>query len=93
MNLRTAAKEDRPVNEAPGHLFENDPHGFREALEAALSGWVDLRALSSPPRHALSADHDQYTTFFSESPGKIAAVRAAMKKARVEMPQWTAENP
>src|SRR5437763_13375016 len=64
--LRRKAGELRPVHEAPGHAFENEAGDFQTALEAALSGWIDLRALFSPSKHALRADHDEYTTFFSE---------------------------
>ena len=91
--LRLTAGERRPIAEAPGHLFENDPAALRAALEAALSGWPDLRVLFSPPRHALSADHDEYTTFFPESSGAIADVRNALQKGRVKFPEYTAKDP
>jgi hypothetical protein len=91
--LRATAGERRPILEAPGHAFDNDPAGFRTALEAALSAWIDLRALFSPPRNALVADHDEFTTFFSESPGKIAKVRAALEKGSVRFVEYTAETP
>src|SRR5215831_4578003 len=32
---------------------------IRGTLAAALSGWIDLRALFSPSKHALRADHDE----------------------------------
>jgi hypothetical protein len=91
--LRRAAGESQPVHEAPGHTFSDDPEGFRAVLEAALSGWIDLRALFSPSKHALRADHDEYTTFFSESSGKIAEVRHALVKAAVEIAEYTAPAP
>jgi hypothetical protein len=91
--LRRAAGETRPIHAAPGHRFENDPAALRAALEAALSGWTDLRVIFSPPRHALSADHDEYTTFFSESPGKVADVRHALQKGRVNLQEYTAKDP
>jgi hypothetical protein len=92
-SLRLAAGEGRRIHEAPGQLFENDPEGVRAALEAALSEWVDFRLIFSPPRHALLADHDEYTTVFSESPGKIAEVRRVLKEGHVRMPEWTAKAP
>jgi hypothetical protein len=91
--LRLAAGEQRPVHEAPGHAFENDSEGFRAALEAALSGWIDLRALFSPSANALWADHDEYTTFFSESSGKIADVRRVLSEGHVELVEYTAKAP
>jgi hypothetical protein len=91
--LRRDAGEQRPVHEAPGHAFENDPEGFRAVLEAALSGWVDFRALFSPSRHALRADHDEYTTFFSESSGRIAQVRQALGEGGVKLVEYAAEAP
>jgi hypothetical protein len=92
-DLRRAAGETRPVHEAPGHLFVNDAQGFRAALQAALSGWIDLRALFSPPTNALWADHDEYTTFFSESSGKVAEVRRVLIEDGVEIAEYTAEAP
>ena len=93
LQLRVAAGERRSILEAPGHLFENGAVGFREVLETTLSDWIDFRVLLSPPHHALRADHDEYTTFFSVSAGKIAEVRAALKKGGIEMPAYAAANP
>lgn len=76
--LRRAAGETRTITEAPGHLVEGDPEGFRRLLEVVLSDWVDFRVVFSPSRHALRADHDEFTTFFSMSPGRIAQVREAL---------------
>jgi hypothetical protein len=90
---RVANGERRRIDDAPGHLFENDHEGVRGALEAALSEWVDFRVLFSPPRHALVADHDEYTTFFSESSGKIAEVRRVLEEGNVRLPIWTAKAP
>lgn len=92
-SIRRAAGERRPVREAPGHLFENEHEEFSAALEAMLSGWIDVRALFSPSPHALRADHDEFTTFFSESSGKIADVRNALTNVNVSMVQHTAEAP
>ena len=91
--LRSAAAEQRPVHEAPGHAFEHDVEGFRGALESALSGWVDLRALFSPSKHALWADHDEYTTFFSESSGTVADVRRVLRDGGVKLVEYTAKAP
>ena len=81
------------MHEAPGHTFENDSEEFRTALEAALSGWIDLRAMFSPSKHALKADHDEYTTLFSESSGKIAEVRRALSEGGVKLVEYTATAP
>lgn len=83
--MRSAAGEQRAVHEAPGHAFESDNEGFRAGLQAALSGWIDLRAIFAPSKHALWADHDEYTTFFSESPAKIAEVRDVLRQGGVEL--------
>jgi hypothetical protein len=91
--LRHLAGEDRPTLEAPGHAFENDSEGFRATLEAALSGWTDLRALFSPSKHALRADHDEYTTFFTWSSGKVAEVRRVLSKGGVRLVEYTAKSP
>lgn len=91
--LRREAGEVRPVYEAPGHAFENETDDFRAALEAAPSGWTDLRALFSPSMHALWADHHEYTTFFSESSGKIAEVRRVFGEGGVELVEYTAKAP
>jgi hypothetical protein len=92
-SIRRAAGETRSVRETPGFLFEGDPHAFTLALDAALSGWIDLRVLLSPKKHALKADHDEYTTFFSMSPGKIADVKSAMSAGNVKLVDWTANDP
>lgn len=79
IRLRRAAGEERSVGEAPGHAFESQEADLREAVEAALAGWIDFVVLFHPTRHALMADHDEWTTFFSQSPGKLAEVRRALR--------------
>jgi hypothetical protein len=91
--LRRAAGETRSIREAPGHVVEGDPEGFRRLLEVVLSGWVDFRVVFSPSRHALRADHDEFTTFFSMSPGRIAAVRETLAGEVQIFDGWTAEPP
>ena len=91
--VRRAAGEERPIHEAPGHLFGPDDEGITSVLKAALSEWVDFRVLLSPPRHAVRADHDEYTTFFSESAGKIAEVRRDLERERIALPEYTAKAP
>src|SRR5262245_30854162 len=85
--LRRLAGEQRPVHEVPGHAFENDTEGFRAALAAALSGWIDLRALFSPSKHALRAE---YTTFFTWSTEKVVEVRRVLSKGGVRLVEYTA---
>jgi len=63
------------------------------ALEAAWSGWIDFRVLFSPTKHALRADHDEFTTFFSESSGKIAEVRRVLGNSGVSVVEYTAKAP
>jgi hypothetical protein len=92
-DMRRAVGETRPVHQAPGHLFQDDSEGFRAALEAALSEWIDLRALFSPAKNALWADHDEYTTFFSESSGKVAEVRRVLSEGGVKIAEYTAKAP
>src|SRR6266550_7597668 len=87
--IRRTAGEPRPLIEVPGLLFENDHEGFRAALEAALSGWIDLRAVFAPSQRALRADHDEFTTFFSLSSGKIADLRNVFIKGDVSIVQYT----
>ena len=92
--LRRAAAETRNVREAPGHLFEMDEQGFRRVLELAFVGGFDFRVLLSPSAQALRADHDDYTTFFSTSPGRIAELRGALAEGEVKIVRdWTAEMP
>ena len=92
-SIRLAIGESRTIHKAPGHWFGADPAGLREALEAALSEWVDFSVLLSPSRHALRADHDEYTTFFSESSGKIAEVRRVVEGERVPIAEYVAPAP
>ena len=91
--LRRLAGEQRPVLEVPGHAFENDSEGFRATLAAALSGWIDLRALFSPSKHALRADHDEYTTFFTWSTAKLVEVRRVLSKGGVRLVDYSAKSP
>ena len=91
--IRAACGEQRALHEAPAHLVEGDPDRFRELLEAAFTGWIDFRAAFSPTKHALRADHDEYTTFFSESPGKIAEVRRLLEENECRVVDYTAECP
>jgi hypothetical protein len=92
--IRLGAGETRSILEAPGHLFEDEPELFRAALEAALSDWIDLRVNLLPPRYALWADHDEYTTVFSQSPGQIADLKRALARAKIEIvDSYERENP
>ena len=91
--IRRASGEHRPLRDVPGLAFDNDAAEFCSGLAAALSGWTDLRVLCSPTTSALSADHDEYTTFFSESPGKIAAVRHELEAGGVRLVGHTATDP
>jgi len=80
------------VHEAPAHAFENDSEGFRATLAAALSGWTDLRALFLPSKHALRADHDEYTTFLTWSTAKVVEVRRVLSKGGVRLVEYTAKS-
>jgi hypothetical protein len=91
--LRLAVGEQRLVREAPGCSFEGDREGFRSVLEAALSGWIDLRAIFSPASHALRADHDEYTTIFSQSPSTLADTCRKLSEAGVLIVDFTAPAP
>jgi hypothetical protein len=91
--IRAAAGEHRPLREAPGPLFEQDPVGFKAMLGAALSEWIDLRVIFSAPRHGLRADHDEYTTFFSSSAQTVADVRRALLAGGVAVAEYVAESP
>lgn len=72
--LRRAAGETRWVREAPGQLI-TDGEALRHALEIALSGWVDFRLVFARGKHALRADHDEWTTVFSTKPGSLATLK------------------
>jgi hypothetical protein len=92
-DLRRDAGECRPIYEAPGHAFEGDPDGFQKVLEASLSGWIDFRVLFSPSKYALLADHNEFTTFFSESLQKIAEFHRMLNDGNVSIETYTAEAP
>jgi len=91
--LRRDIGEIRPLIEAPGHVFDNQPEALTVTLQAIFSGWIDFRMLLVPSAHALRADHDEYTTFFSKSSGKLAKIRDVLLKEKIEMPDWTAPWP
>ena len=93
VQLRHNAGEQRSIYEAPGHAFKNEPEIFRAVLEASLSGWIDLRVLFSPSDHALCADHDEYTTVFSESSDRVAEVNCVLGQGGVKNVQYTAKAP
>ena len=65
---RRSLGEERPVGEAPGHLIEANPDELSTGLATALSDTVDVTVLIVPARLAIVADHDEYTTVFSQSP-------------------------
>lgn len=92
--LRLAAGETRSMRDAPGHLFDRDPEEFRAALEAVLSGWIDFRVVFSPTNRAFRADHDEYSTLFTTSPGKVTALKEALSAGEVKVvTDSTAEAP
>jgi hypothetical protein len=92
-SIRHCDHEPRSIRDAPGHLFEKNPEGLKSVLKAALSEWIDLRLIFSSPRYALLADHDEYTTFFSQSPGRIANVRRSLEKGGVTVVEYMAKSP
>jgi hypothetical protein len=92
--LRLAAGETRSMRDAPGLLFDGDPEEFRAALEAVLSGWIDFRVVFSPTNRAFRADHDEYSTLFTTSPGKIATLKGTLSAGAVKLvTDYTAEAP
>jgi hypothetical protein len=91
--MRRAASEQRRVREAPGHLFENENEGLKAMLETVYSGWTDFRLLVTPPHHALLADHDEYTTFFSASREKIAQLHETLKGLQIPVVRYRAKAP
>lgn len=92
-DIRSAAGEQRQIREAPGHLFEDNSEGFRAALEIVFSSWIDFRVFFTPSHHALRADHDEFTTFFSDSPEKITDLRRSLKNGQVEVVRYRAKAP
>lgn len=83
--LRRAAGETRTVRQVPGLLFEGDGDEFRQGLHAVFRGWFDFRVLFWPTRHALRADHDQWTTVFSAAPGRFAAFRDTLVQGGIQL--------
>jgi hypothetical protein len=84
MKWRARHGETRRVYEAPGHVAEN-PSVLKELFVVVQEQMADVRILFSPPRCAIFSDHDELTTFFSVSSGKVAELRERLERAKVRM--------
>jgi hypothetical protein len=69
---RRTTGEDRPVYDAPGHLFQgNEQEGLRSAMRAAiLLGWDTLVAARAD-RCALHLLHDYITVYARSAPSDL----------------------
>jgi hypothetical protein len=54
------------------------PEEIAALLEAAWGDWVDFYFISQPKRFHLFADHDEYTTIFGATKGKVSKVATAL---------------
>jgi hypothetical protein len=93
VDIRSAAGEQRRIREAPGHFFENESEAFRAALETVFSDWIDFRVFFAPSHHALVADHDEFTTFFSDSADKVGDLRKKLKTGQVQVARYRRKVP
>jgi hypothetical protein len=48
---------------------------------------------SRPPVTRYGADHDEYTTFFTGSTGKVVEVRQVLTEGGVRLVEYTAKSP
>ena len=52
-----------------------------QLLEAALADWIDFAFVPSPRSFALYADHDEYTTIYAATTGKLHRITATLDNA------------
>jgi hypothetical protein len=83
---RRAAGETRPWHEAPGHLIDSEAE-LRKMMEIAYTEWVDFRVVFAHGKQALHADHDEWTTVHTSSPGRLAALKEALVRGGVGIPE------
>ncbi|MEK6397606.1 MAG: hypothetical protein V4734_05935 [Terriglobus sp.] len=58
-----------------------DEHTLASLLEATLGEWIDFLFLPRSGKFALYADHDEFTTLFSDDLSVIEIIQNAMAKA------------
>ena len=53
-------------------------------LEAALGDWVDFVFVPTPELFAIYADHDEFTTLYSDDESRLINLASALEEAGVE---------
>jgi hypothetical protein len=76
-NLSTSITEGSAIT-------ANGPVECRALLTAALSDAIDFYFVPDPKRFLLYADHDEYTTVYTHSKGRLAQIADALKGAGVK---------
>jgi hypothetical protein len=84
LELRARRGETRGIYDAPGHVADTHEE-FKELLVVMMMEILEIRVLFSPPRCAIYSDHDELTTFFSVSSGKVADLRERLVKGKIRM--------
>ena len=59
-------------------------HGVKALLEAALHDWVDFIFVPTPDSFAICADHDEFTTFYTNSRPVLKSLCSELKQAGFE---------
>jgi len=63
-----------------------------ELLQAVLSDWIDFVFVTSPPALAIYADHDEYTTFYTQDEASLNTLRASLEQSEfTQVKDWIRE--
>jgi hypothetical protein len=77
----------------PGLLFGDEKSNLLDMVKAVWSGWMDFRVIFAPAGQAVRADHDEYTTFFSNSLTTIQQLEKTLTTGGVSIVDYTASEP
>jgi len=87
-------KKDEPWQDGETFTAENENEALG-LLEAVLGSWIDFAAIPSPnSTFAIYADHDEYTTVFTNTAELLGSLRESMNRANFsEVENWLWTGP
>jgi len=71
------------VSEQIAHGVSLEAEGQQEVealLRATLADWIDFLFIPTPKRFAIYADHDEYTTFYTNTKGDLSRIVLALRE-------------
>ncbi len=84
IEFRKNQGEIQPVIKKPVH-FVNSKDELKPLLKASLENWIDFSLYFFPSKLVITADHDEYTKFFSSSENELLFLKERLLKDGVKI--------